>query len=71
MKTNHFSQHQQVLAHFNTNEKPTIRKSNYNYMRECIIELGYIPPTEEYQLFQKGGYRYREGLESFNECSKV
>ena len=35
---------------------------------EDIIELGYIPPTEEYQLFQKGGFRYREGLKSFNEC---
>ena len=40
-------------------------------MKRCledIIELGYIPPTEEYQLFQKGGFRYREGLKSFNEC---
>ena len=40
-------------------------------MDQCfkdIIEVGYFPPTEEYQLFQKGGFRYREGLKSFNEC---
>ena len=40
-------------------------------MKECledIIEVGYLPPTEEYLLLKNGGYHYREGLQSFTEC---
>ena len=48
--------------------KKSKHKLKMNQCFEDIIEVGYFPPTEEYQLFQKGGFRYREGLQSFNEC---
>tara|TARA_B100000700_G_C14375724_1_gene548147 strand:- start:169 stop:462 length:294 start_codon:yes stop_codon:yes gene_type:complete len=43
-------------------------------MNECledVIESGYFPPMKEYKLFEKGGFRYREGLHSFNECLQL
>jgi len=35
---------------------------------EDIIEFSYLPPDNNYPLLKNGGFHYREGLKSFNEC---
>jgi hypothetical protein len=30
-----------------------------------LVDVGYSPPNKRYPLLWSGGYRYREGLESF------
>ena len=43
-------------------------KYKMNDLLEDIIEISYMPPVKEIELLKDGGYNYREGLESFNEC---
>lgn len=46
-------------------------KKKYKDVLKDIIEIGYIPPNKGIILLKKGGFRYREGLKSFNDCYKL
>ena len=43
-------------------------KNKYSNLLKDIIEISYMPPMKEIYLLKDGGYNYREGLKSFNEC---
>lgn len=40
--------------------------NKYKDVLKDIIEMSYIPPNKDIILLNKGGFRYREGLKSFN-----
>ena len=44
---------------------------NMKICLEDIIELSYLPPNKDYLLLKNGGYHYREGLKSFNNCLQI
>ena len=54
-------------------KKKFIFFNHFYNMKNCledIIEFSYIPPNNDYLLLKNGGFHYREGLKSFNNCLK-
>ena len=46
-------------------------KYKYSHLLKDIIEISYMPPNKKICLLKDGGYHYREGLKSFNDCRKL